>query len=156
MFLLLFNRSLKYYDLTPSFGLRGKLDYQTKSFQLWTSEFSEQPVGLAAHPANFSLLLLYEDIIKFHNFNCKTLLPAYIVTSVKHCRFASYSPLGDKIVLATSGQLIVLDSYTYRTVRVVALNLSPQNSLNLTTTNCSTARQISSKSINSLLFLNND
>jgi hypothetical protein len=44
-----------------------------------------------------------------------------MVTPVQRCRLAAFSPLGDKIVLATNNCYSVLDSYTFRTLCEVAL-----------------------------------
>lgn len=100
------------------------------------------------------MVLIYEDIIKFHNYNSKRIFPAFIVTSLKNCKLATYSPLGDKLVLATPGSLIVIDSYTFRTIRVLPLPnlvISP-----LTSSVTSMNRQAGTKNINSMHFLSND
>jgi len=121
IFLLLRNQALKYYNMSPMKGARGKVDYHIERLHLWTVNLGSQPVGLAVHPFNFSLLVLYSDIIKFHYYNCKTLFPAFLVTPVKHCRQAIFSPLGDKIVLANSHNYTIMDSYTFRTLNQVVL-----------------------------------
>jgi hypothetical protein len=149
MFLLLRNQTLKYYNMTPSKASRGKADYLIDKLHLWTYPLGSQPVGLAVHPFNFSLLLLYSDIIKFHNYNCKTLFPAFLVTPVKHCRQAVFSPLGDKIVLANSHTYTILDSYTFRTLNQVVLP-------NLLLHPSSQHALPEPKAINDFLFTSND
>lgn len=121
MFLLLGNQTIKYYDLTPNPNLRGKPEFRPGSLLLWIHELSEQPLTVAAHPLNFTILLLYRDILKLHNYNCKSLLPAYVVSPIQNTRHAAYSPLGDKIILATGSCLTVIDAYTFRTVNVIGL-----------------------------------
>ena len=149
MFLLLRNQTIKYYNMSPSKGARGREDYRLERLHLWTVSLGDQPVGLAVHPFNFSMLILYSDIIKFHNYNCKTLFPAFLVTPVKHCRQAAFSPLGDKIVLASHNTFTILDSYTFRTLNQVdlpnmLLQPSSQNILP------------EPKAINDFLFTSND
>lgn len=148
MFVLLRNKTLKYYDLTPS-NRRGKPEYKPDSLQLWTCALSDQPISLAVHPFNFSLLLLYNDIIKVHNYNCKCLFPALIVSSVQHTTLAAFSPLGDKIVLVTGSSLTILNAYTYRAIRQVALpNLQLQAGLDLPSSS-------EPKTITEVYFINN-
>lgn len=72
-----------------------------------------QPHYMTVHPFNFTILLIYEDLLKFHYFNLKNLFPAFIITSIKNCSLAKYSPLGDKIIIANNGSVIVLNSYTF-------------------------------------------
>jgi hypothetical protein len=76
---------------------------------------------MTVHPFNFTILLVYEEILKFHYFNIKSLFPAFIITSIKNCNLAKYSPLGDKIVLATNGAVIILNCYTFEVMKTVAL-----------------------------------
>jgi hypothetical protein len=150
MFVLLGNKTIKYYDLTPGPNSRGKPEYRPETLQLWTCALSDQPISFTAHPFNFSLLLLYEDIVKIHNYNCKCLFPAFIVSSLQYTSLAVFSPLGDKIVLAAGASLIVLDAYTYRTIRQVALpNLQPQQGL-------SSPSSSEPKTINDLYFVDNE
>lgn len=82
---------------------------------------NDQPHSMTVHPFNFTILLVYEEILKFHYFNNKSLFPAFIITSIKNCSLAKYSPLGDKIVLATNGAVIILNSYTFEVMKTVAL-----------------------------------
>lgn len=97
---------------------------------MWKHLLSDQPLGMAVHPFNFTLLLIYSDIIKFHCYNTNNLFPAFLVTSLKNCKTAVYSPLGDSIVFATNGAVTVINSYTYQVVKTVLLpnivgNLAP-------------------------------
>lgn len=114
---------------------------------------------MAVHPFNFSLLLIYEEIIKFHNYNSQNLFPAFLVTSIKDCKVATYSPLGDIIALATNGVILIVNSYTYQLIKTVALpniigstlpRRVSKTELNKPAASCL------SKAINKLLFVNND
>lgn len=80
-----------------------------------------QPHYMTVHPFNFTILLIYEDLLKFHYFNIKNLFPAFIITSIKNCSLAKYSPLGDKIIIANNGSVIVLNSYTFEVMKTVTL-----------------------------------
>lgn len=85
---------------------------------------------MTVHPFNFTILLVYGEILKFHCFNIKNLFPAFIITSIKSCNLAKYSPLGDKIVLATNGAVIILNSYTFEVMKTVPLpNLLTQTQI---------------------------
>jgi hypothetical protein len=70
---------------------------------------------------------------------------------------AKYSPLGDKIVLATKGAVIVLNSYTFEVLKTVALpNILTQTQLK----RISSVRQkmpamINPKLITDFIFLKN-
>lgn len=85
---------------------------------------------MTVHPFNYTVLLVYEEILKFHYFNAKNLFPAFIITSIKNCNIAKYSPLGDKIVLATNGAVIILNSYTFQVIKTISLpNILSQTQL---------------------------
>lgn len=130
MFILLANQTIKYYDLNPNPNSRGKPEFRPGSLLLWTHVLSEQPLSVAAHPLNFTVLLLYKDIIKLHNYNCKCLFPAFLVSPIQNTRHAVYSPLGDKIILATNNNLTVIDAYTFRTMTTIGLpNIQLQSSV---------------------------
>jgi len=128
MFMLMHNKMLLYYNLSPKelnnqIGGKsiGYADFRISGLLMWKHLLRDQPVSMAVHPFNFTLLLIYDDIIKFHNYNTKNLFPAFLVTSVKNCKAAAYSPLGDNIVFATNGAIIILNSYTYHLVKTVVL-----------------------------------
>ena len=129
MFILFKNKTLKYYNLSHNLGGREK-GYDLGRLQLWTANLTNQPHNLAAHPFNFSLILIYNDIIKWHNYNSKQIFPAYLVTPIKNCKKASYSPLGDKLIITTGSSFMILDSYTLRTVNQICLpNINLQSSM---------------------------
>ena len=72
------------------------------------------------------------------------------MTPIKNCRKAAYSPLGDKLIIATGSIFMILDSYTMRTLNQVYLpNLSLQSSM--------TNNQLfEPKKINDFKFISND
>jgi hypothetical protein len=66
------------------------------------------------HPFNFVLLLLYPDLLKLHVYTQHGLLPPHLVTNLSNSTQSAFSPLGDKLALATSTSLTFFDSYSLR------------------------------------------
>jgi hypothetical protein len=128
MFMLMRNKALLYYNLTPK-QLKNQIagksigytDFRIGGLLMWKHLMSDQPLSMAVHPFNFTLVLIYADIIKFHSYNTNNLYPAFLVTSIKNCKSAVYSPLGDTIVFATNGAVTIVNSYTYQVVKTVLL-----------------------------------
>ena len=106
---------------------------------------------IAAHPFNYSLVLVYHDIIKFHHYNCKSLFPPHIVASIKPANYAAYSPLGDKLILGHHSSLTLIDSYTYQIIKTISVNSQPAALLT-----SSLNKQKASKLISSVHFNSNE
>ena len=153
MFVLFKNKTLKYYNMTPKVGGRRKKDFEHNRLQLWTVPLSNQPHGIAAHPFNFSLVLIYNEILKFHNYNCKQIFPAFLVSPVTNCKLASFSPLGDKLILVTGSCLMVLDSYSLRLMHQVSV---PNMSMQTTVNPSPISQQLEPKTINDFKFVSNE
>ena len=47
--------------------------------------------------------------------------------SLKNCMAASYSPLGDKLVLGNNGGIMLVDSYTHYIIRKIPLVIFPNS-----------------------------
>lgn len=70
-------------------------------------------------------MILYDELIKFHNFNKSILYLPSLVSNLKNCKTGSFSPLGDKLVLGTDISIIFIDSYSWEIIhKVQLLNLS--------------------------------
>jgi hypothetical protein len=128
MFVLLKNKILKYYDFTVN---RHRNLVTVNSIQsspfipsqilLWTEMLKKKPLLILAHPFNYSLLILYSDLVRIHHFNMEKLFSPSFILNIKNCKAASYSPQGDKLVIGTNGAVMIIDCYSYEFVKKIQI-----------------------------------
>ena len=116
IFILFDNKTIKCYDLSPRDLKEGQPctgKFVAGNLLLWEETLKYQPQSITCHPFACTLVIIYTGFIRFHNYNNKLLYSPFLVTTLKNCKLAQYSPLGDKLILATSGAIVVANSYTY-------------------------------------------
>ena len=73
----------------------------------------------------------------------------HIVASIKPTNLASYSLLGDKLILAHHSSLTIIDSYTHQIVKTISLNNQPISSLTSPINKQQVSKMISAIHLNS-------
>lgn len=68
-------------------------------------------------------MLVYEDVVKFHNHNKYKIYEPYASFNVQKCECACFSPLGDKVIVGSQSKILIIDFYTMEIFKVLSPNI---------------------------------
>ena len=107
------------------------------SILLWNEKTKITPNLIILHPIVFEIILVMNDSVKFHYYNCQRLFECHHVIGLKNCKALSFSPFGDKLILGTVGGILLVDSYTHQTIKHISLVIFPTAPLSLNSNSAS-------------------
>lgn len=86
---------------------------------MWDSCLKAKATQVCVHPSNYTLMIIHDEIVKIHNYSKKKFFESHAILSLPKCTCGNFSPLGDKIVLANSTGIFIINCYTLDIVSVI-------------------------------------